>query len=135
MLAVNHYSPHYIQECNKRVTRLLEKYKEASLTVTDLKALAAFERELYNCMIILLDAMFINRVQSKTHEETSLQEVRELTASLLNNEDILLRKIRDSRTKVLGLQTGATIHLSEAQFLRLTKSYFAEIQNQFFTKA
>jgi hypothetical protein len=135
MLAVNHYSSHYIQDCNKRIARLLERYQAIAQNISDAKALAAFETDFYNTLVIVLDAMFMNRLLTKAHHETSIYEVRELTTSLLNSEDILLRKDKGTASPTLRLKSGASIRLNNEQFMLLAKTYFREIEQQFFSKA
>jgi len=103
--------------------------------ISDAKALAAFDAEFYNNLILVLDAMFMNRLITKAHRETSIYEVRELTTSLLNGEDILLREDKIRASPTLRLKSGATIRLNKDQFMLLAKTYFAEIEQHFFSKA
>lgn len=135
MLAVNHYSSHYIQDCIKRVDRLLERYEILAQGISDAKMLTAFEAEFYNNLVLVLDAMFMNRLITKAHYETSIYEVRELTTSLLNSEDILLREDKSTASPTLRLKPGATIRLNKEQFILLSKTYFTEIEQHFFSKA
>jgi predicted RNA-binding protein len=138
MLAVNHYSQHYISECYKRILKLLDTYKQVVSATNDLKVIAVFEREFFNSLVVLLDAFFINRVRNTPadNQPDALNEVRLLCSSILNNEDIYQpdNRLTPGRS-VLGFKAGETILLNESQFRKLLSTYFTEIEEQFFLKA
>jgi hypothetical protein len=77
----------------------------------------------------------VHRLRTVTGKEgNALNEVELITDSLLNNDGVLrgntvIKFISDQ--SVLKLEIGDQIRLSAAQFQRLSKAFFSEIQAKF----
>ncbi len=142
MLCVNSYSQDYINHCRARIETQLDAYQalvSAAHGGGDRQsvdaALASFEPQFFNNLLLVLDNLFCHRSRTLEKKDGNpLNEVRLLCNSLLINQGKLMddKSIRlDPRKSILGYQVGDDIHLSAAAFKRLYQAYFSEIENKF----
>jgi hypothetical protein len=86
-------------------------------------------------MTLVLDRYFVHRLRVVTGKDGNpLNEVELMSDSLMNNDGVLrgnnvIKLIPDE--SVLKLNTGDRIRLKAAQFERLSKAFFTEIQSNF----
>jgi hypothetical protein len=98
-------------------------------------ALEAFEPLLCNTMTLMLDRYFVHRLRSVTGKDGNpLNEVELLSDSLMNNGGKLrgINAIKyDPGESVLKLDVGDRIRLDVAQFERLAKAFFADLETKY----
>jgi hypothetical protein len=98
-------------------------------------ALEAFEPLFFNNMTLVLDRYFVHRIRMVTGKDRNpLNEVELMSDSLMNNDGVLrgnkvIKLIPDQ--SVVKLNIGDRIRLSAAQFERLSKAFFTEIESKF----
>jgi hypothetical protein len=86
-------------------------------------------------MTLVLDRYFVDRLRMVTGKDGNpLNEVELMSDSLMNNDGVLrgnnvIKLIPDQ--SVLKLNIGDRIRLSAAQFQRLSKAFFTEIESKF----
>ncbi len=98
-------------------------------------SLDAFEPLFFNNMVLVLDRFFVHRVRNVSGKDGNpVNEVELLSDSLMNNDGVLrgnnVIKLNPQES-VLKLEYGDPIRLSAAQFDRLSKAFFNEIQARF----
>ena len=129
MLAVSSYARDYIEGCRSRIDEQVAAYR--ALGSTD----AAFEAVFFNNLVLVLELSFVHRLRALEHSDgNALNEVRVLALSLLNNGGRLLEDTRirlDPARTVLGYRPGEEIAVREAEFVRLAKAFFAEIEGRY----
>lgn len=135
------YSREYIDACRARVDGDLRAYRKQ---VGGASA-KEFESRFFNAQVLLLDHMFVHRLTGVEGKDGNpLNEVRVLCNSLLYNKGkVQMEKLPDwpnsagaslklpPDKSVLGLENGDDIRLSEADFTRLAKAFFAEIEKRY----
>jgi hypothetical protein len=104
-----------------------------------------FEEAFFNDQVLLLDYMFVHRLTgAEGKDRNPLNEVRALCNSLLLNKGKLqvdklpgwpnsaggAMKLPPEKS-VLKLKVGDRVGLTEADFLRLSKTFFAEIEKRY----
>ncbi len=135
------YAKGYIAACRARVEADLRAYrKQAGKAPSE-----EFEARFFNDQILLLDYMFVHRLTgSEGKDGNPLNEVRILCNSLLLNQGKLQvdrlpgwpnsassgMKLPPEKS-VLGLKAGEEVRLSEADFVRLSDAFFAELEKRF----
>ena len=98
-------------------------------------ALAAFEPLFFSNMTLVLDRYFVHRLRMVTGKDgNALNEVELISDSVMNNDGVLrsnnvIKLIPDQ--SVVKLNIGDRIRLSAAQFDRLSRAFFVEIQSKF----
>jgi hypothetical protein len=112
----------------------LAAYKALAGTATA-RAVAAFEPQFLNHMVVVLDACFMHRSRTlELKDGNPLNEVRMLCASILQRRGVLTAdktiKYNPERS-IVKLRVGDEIALSTADFDRLSKAFFAEIDAKF----
>lgn len=141
MLGMKKYSREYIDACRARVDGDLRAYRKQ---VGGASA-KEFESRFFNAQVLLLDHMFVHRLTGVEGKDGNpLNEVRVLCNSLLYNKGkVQTEKLPDwpnsagaslklpPDKSVLGLENGDDIRLSEADFTRLAKAFFAEIEKRY----
>ncbi|HYX67249.1 MAG TPA: hypothetical protein VE935_23765 [Burkholderiales bacterium] len=141
MLGMKKYSREYIDACRARVDGDLRAYRKQ---VGGASA-KEFESRFFNAQVLLLDHMFVHRLTGVEGKDGNpLNEVRVLCNSLLYNKGkVQMEKLPDwpnsagaslklpPDKSVLGLENGDDIRLSEADFTRLAKAFFAEIEKRY----
>ncbi len=141
MLGMKTYTQHYIDACRSRVDADLRAYrKQVGKAPTK-----DFETRFFNDQVLLLDHMFVHRLTGiEGKDGNPLNEVRVLCNSLLLNRGKLQVdklpawpssagssiKLPPGKS-VLGLEVGDEVKLSEDDFLRLAKAFFAEIEKRY----
>ena len=98
-------------------------------------ALASFEPAFYNHMILALDGYFGDRARNKEGKDGNpVNEVRMLCSSLLHDNGKLAAdktiKWRPEQS-VLGYSVGDEIRLTTADFSRLSKAFFTELESKY----
>ena len=144
MLCMNSYTQDYIDECHARVNAQISAYQhliktariQTSTQETALdSAIDSFEPIFFNNMVLVLDQLFVHRsriIEGK--DGNPLNEVRVVCNSLLNNNSKLLadKGIKLDPTKsILKYRAGDDIKVSEADFVRLSKAFFAAMETVF----
>ncbi len=144
MLCMNSYTQDYIDECRARVNAQLAAYQTLittarKQTATDEKplnmAIDSFEPVFFNNMVLVLDNLFVHRSRTLEGKDGNpLNEVRVLSNSLLNHNRKMMadKGIKLNPTQsILKIPIGAEIKLTEIDFIRLSKSFFAEMESKF----
>ena len=146
MLGRKNYTPEELDHAKTVIDQQLAAYrklvKAINRATTDPKvtsALEVFEPLFFNNMTLVLDRYFVHRVRMVTGKDGNpLNEVELMCDSLMNNDGVLrgnnVIKL-DPTTSVLGHRVGDEIELSEEDFQRLAKAFFAEIKSKFLVRA
>lgn len=144
MESVASYTRDYIDTCRSAVDMTVAAYENLASAVktsagADVApvdfALASFEPEFYNHMVLALDGYFGTRARNKEGKDGSpLNEVRMLCGSLMHNNgrletDRAIKWRADS--SVLGYQIGDEIRLTTADFSRLSTAFFADLESKY----
>ncbi len=141
MLGMKAYSRDYIDACRARVDNDLRSYRKQ----VGKARFKEFEARFFNDQVLLLDYMFVHRLSGiEGKDGNPLNEVRVLCNSLLLNQGKLQvdklpgwpNSAVSSLTlppekSLLGLEMGDGVKLSEDDFVRLSKAFFAEIDLKF----
>ena len=141
MLGRKDYTKEELANAKTAVDQQVAAYKKLAKAVdatSDSKAgsaLEAFEPLFFNNMTLALDRPFVHRVRNVTGKDGNpLNEVELLTESLMDNGGVLrgnnVIKLVPHES-VLKLDIGDRIELTAAQFDRLAKAFFAEIEAKF----
>lgn len=144
MLCVNSYPQDYIDGCRSRMESQLAAYnalvaaaranpgprKSAVASAVD-----SFESLFFGHLVVVLDSAFVHRSRTlELKDGNPLNEVRMLCNSILHNRGVLAadKTIKFNPAKsILKLQVGDEISLTEADFVRLSSAFFAEIEAKF----
>ena len=141
MLGMKSYPRGYIDQCRKKVDAELRTYrKQFGKTASK-----EFEGRFFNNQVLLLDYMFVHRIAGiEGKDGNPLNEVRVLCNSLLLNKGKLqVDKLPGwpnsaggsiklpAEKSVLKLKVGDEINLTQADFARLSKAFFAEIESKY----
>jgi len=143
MLCVNGYPHDYIDGCRSRIASQLAAYR-ALITAAGAtrgvnssalaSAVDSFEPLLFSHLVLVLDGFFFHRRTLEGKDGNPANEVRVLCNSVLQNGGVMIAdktiKLNPAKS-VLKLQVGDKIALTEADFARLSKAYFAEIKSRF----
>jgi len=141
MLGMKNYSKEYIDRCRKKVDANLRAYRKQ----VGKSPSKEFESSFFNNQVLLLDYMFVHRIAGiEGKDGNPVNEVRVLCNSILLNQGKLqVDKLPGwpnsaggsiklpPEKSVLKLQTGDEINLTEADFTRLSKAFFAEIERKY----
>ncbi|GIJ49160.1 hypothetical protein Val02_60460 [Virgisporangium aliadipatigenens] len=129
MLAVSSYARDYIEGRRARFDEDVAAFRAAG--VDD----AAFEAVYFNNLVLALELSFVHRLRALEKQDgNALNEVRLLAHSLLHHGGRLVedRQITlDPAKTVLGYAVGDEIAVREADFVRLCKAFFAEIEARY----
>lgn len=141
MLGMKSYPKEYIDACRARVEGDLRAYrKEVGKSHSK-----EFETRFFNAQVLLLDYMFVHRLSGiEGKDGNPLNEVRVLCNSLLLNKGKLqVEKLPGwpnsavsslklpPEDSILKLKPGNEVALTEADFVRLSKAVFAEIEKKY----
>jgi hypothetical protein len=142
MLGRKDYTQEELDHAKSAVEQQLAAYKELLKALDGAgenpkvkSALEDFEPLLFNNMTLVLDRYFVHRLRVATGKDgTPLNEVELVSDSLMNNGGELrgnnvIKYVPDD--SVLKLEVGERIRLNAAQFERLTKAFFAELDAKF----
>ncbi len=133
MLGVKTYPKSYVAACRAKVEKDISAYRALAATAKTQPALKAFETTFFNNMVLVLDNLFVHRLRGVEGKDGNpLNEVRVLCDSMLNSRMVADKSIKLSPEKsVLKYKVGDEIKLSEADFLLLSKAFFAEIERKY----
>jgi hypothetical protein len=141
MLGMKTYPQDYIDTCRARVDADLRTYRKQAGKPPSTE----FEACFFNNEVLLLDYMFVHRLAGiEGKDGNPLNEVRVLCNSLLLNRGKLqverlpgwpnsagaTTKVTPE-TSVLKLKVGDQVKLTEANFVRLSKAFLAEIEKKY----
>src|SRR3954468_19110062 len=89
MLGRKHYDQEYIDRCRARIAADVSAYDDLAATSPN-GAAAAFEPRFFNCMVQVLDHLFVHRLRGVEGKDGNpLNEVRVLCDSLMLNAGVL----------------------------------------------
>lgn len=142
MLGRKNYTQEELDHARKAVDQQLVAYKKLVKAIdsatSDPKVAAAreaFEPLFFNNLTIVLDRYFVHRIRPVTGKDGNpLNEVELMADSLMNHDSVLTgNKVIKlvPETSVVKLNLGDKIKLTGAQFERLAKAFFAEIEAKF----
>src|SRR5881409_944116 len=141
MLGMKTYSQDYIDACRARVEANLRAYRKQ----VGKAPAKEFEDRFFKDQVLLLDYMFVHRLSGiEGRDGNPLNEVRILCNSILLNKGKLQvdklpgwpnsavsgRHLPPERSP-LKLQVGDEVRITEADFVRLSKAFFAEIEKKY----
>jgi hypothetical protein len=141
MLGRKDYTQEEVANAKTTVKRQLAAYRKLAKSIDAAgdaqakAALEALEPLLFNNMILVLDRYFVHRLRMTTGKDGNpVNELELLTESLMNNDAALrgnnvIKYVPDE--SVLKLDIGDRIHLPAAQFERLSKAFFADLEAKF----
>ncbi len=144
MLSMNSYTQEYVDSCRSSVDMTVAAYENllvAARTANGMDtapldfAVSSFEPPFYNHMILALESYFLHRSRNKELKDGNpLNEVRLLCASITQNEGRFAAdraiKMRPEAS-VLGYREGDEVRLDSADFARLAKAFFADLEEKF----
>ncbi len=135
MLGRNSYAPEYVEQCRANVDQLLEAYRKLVAAAKGNAAVARFEPQFCNHLVLALDEYFVHRLRGVEGKDGNpLNEVRMLADSVMLHDGVLTveKAIKwKPETTVLGLAPGDRIALDEKTFTKLAAAYFDEIEAKF----
>jgi hypothetical protein len=154
MLGMRNYTKKYIDNCRKSIESDLSTWRKLAAATKKLSArekalgavMEAFETSYFNKMVLVLDHFFVHRLTGVEGKDGNpLNEVRILSNSIMYNNNILsadnhyaiasqagLTSIKLTPEKsILKYELGDEIKLKEADFVRLFKAFFAEIERRY----
>jgi hypothetical protein len=135
------YTQEELDNARTAVAKQLAAYRKLAKAIDDATdpraaaALEAFEPLFFSNMTLVLDRYFVHRLRVVTGKDGNpLNEVELLSDSLMSNDGVLrgsnvVKLIPDQ--SVLKFDMGDPISLSAAQFQRLAKAFFAELESRF----
>jgi hypothetical protein len=134
MLGVSSYPKDYVDECRANFAAAVSKYRAVAKTASK-ASITAFEPVFFANLVLALDACFVHRLRAKELKDGNpLNEVRVLCTSIMTNQGVVLAdktiKMKPDQS-VLGYEVGDRIALTETDFGRLAKAFFAEIEAKF----
>lgn len=134
MLCRNTYPMGYIEACRAKAAAQMARYRAMAKTA-DAAALADFEPDFCNAMILSLETFFMHRARGfEGKDGNPANEVRMLANALMNGDGEMTadRTIKyDPAKSVLGLKIGDPIRLTADDFERLAAAYFVEIYQRY----
>ena len=142
MLGRKNYTRKEYDDGRSVIANQLAVYKKLASAIasdpTDKKlesTLEAFEVPFFNNMTLVLDRYFVHRLRMTTGKDGNpINEVELLSDSLMNNggelrENNVIKYVPGD--SVLKLEPGDRIRLNAAQFERLSKAFFADLDAKF----
>jgi hypothetical protein len=127
MLGMRTYTKKYIAACRAKVENDVSAYKKVNAKPMEI----AF----FNNMVIVLDHLFVHRLRTVEGKDGNpLNEVRLLADSMMNNNNKMTVDTTikyDPAQSVLKYEAGKEIQVNEADFVLLSKAFFAEIERKF----
>ncbi len=134
MLGTSSYPQAYVDACRARIAHQLKTYRALVKTAKP-PAVAAFEPDLFANLVLVLEVAFVHRLRGREGKDGNpLNEVRMLSVSLLVHDGVMTADTTikyKAEQSVLGYEIGDTIALTEADFVKLSKAFFAEIEARF----
>jgi hypothetical protein len=141
MLGRKDYTPEEVAGAQAVVKKQLAAYRKLAKTVDEsadpkaAAALEALEPLLFNNLALALDRYFVHRLRMTAGKDGNpVNELELVSDSLMNNDGVLrgnnVIKYAPEQS-VLKLEPGDRIELSAAQFDRLAKAFFADLEAKF----
>jgi len=141
VLGMKTYPKEYIAACRARVEDNLRAYRKQ----VGKEPSPEFESRYFNDQVLLLDHMFVHRLSGVEGKDGNpLNEVRVIVNSLLlNSGKLQVEKLPEwpnsavsglklpPEKSLLKLKPGDEIRLTEADFVKLSKAFFAEIEKKY----
>src|SRR6266540_4514743 len=138
MLGMKSYTQGYIDACRARVDANLRAYRKQ----VGKAPVKEFESRFFNDQVLLLDYMFVHRLSGiEGKDGNPLNEVRVLCNSiLLNHGKMQVDKLPGWPNSAVGsirltpensllkLKVGDEVKVTEADFLRISKAFFTEME-------
>ena len=128
MLCMNTYPQDYIDGCRARIDADVAAFGR-------LADPGDFEPVFFNNLVVALEMAFCHRTRGVEKKDGNpLNEVRMLCVALMQTNGRLEadRTIKwRPETTVLGYQIGDEIRLTTADFSRLSKAFFAELESKY----
>src|SRR5690349_13309320 len=123
MLSIASYDRTYVELCRGKIDASVEAFRALKREAGGAKAMAAFETEYFNGLVMVLDHYFDHRARaSEGKDGNALNEVRMLCNSFMQGDGKLLPdtqiKLNPAKS-VLGLAAGDRIAIDEAGFAKL----------------
>ena len=137
MLGMKTYARDYVDACRAKIDADVRAFKRSGAK--------GLETAFFNNLVLKMEYMFVHRFSGiEGKDGNPLNEVRVLCNSILLNEGKLqvekLPRWPNSAvaglklppdTSVLKLRPGDEVKVSEADFVRLAKAFFAEIEKKY----
>jgi len=137
MLGMKTYERDYVSACRAKI--------DADVRVFKRSGAKGLETTFFNNLVLKMEYMFVHRFSGiEGKDGNPLNEVRVLCNSILLNEGKLqVEKLPGwpnsavaglklpPDTSVLRLRVGDEVKVSEADFVRLAKAFFAEIEKKY----
>lgn len=141
MLGIKAYTQNYIDACRTKVDADLRAYRKQVGEAPSRE----FEGRFFNDLVLLLDYMFVHRLTGiEGKDGNPLNEVRVLcNSTLLNQGKLQVDKLPGwpnsagagikltPEKSVLKLKLGDEVKLTEADFVRLSKAFFTEMEKKY----
>lgn len=144
MLCVDSYTQKHVDECRSRIAAQDSAYR--SLIAAARKpagtakpaldaAIEAFEPQYFNNLVLALDSCFVHRTRALGKKDGNpLNEVWMLCSSIVNtNGKLCADKTAkyDPTRAVLKYRFGDEIKVNEADFVRLSEAFLAEVESKY----
>ena len=137
MLGMKTYEREYVNACRAKI--------DADVRVFKRSGAKGLETTFFNNLVLKMEYMFVHRFSGiEGKDGNPLNEVRVLCNSILLNEgNLQVEKLPGwpnsavaglklpPDTSVLKLRVGDEVKVSEADFVRLAKAFFAEIEKKY----
>ena len=135
MLSIARYDRTYVDVCRGKIAASVEAFEVLRAEAAGAKALAEFEIEFFNGLVMVLDHYFDHRARAQEGKDgTALNEVRMLCNSFMQGNGKLLgdKGIKyDPKRAQLGIAVGDKIAIDQVGFERLAEAFFAEIEKKY----
>jgi len=135
MLGVKTYEQDYIDRCRAAVKKRVSAYRAVAKAAGETKEIAKLEPLFFNDLVLVIDSQFAHRLRGVEGKDGNpVNEVTMLQDSLLQNDGVFTenKTIKyKPENSVLGLEPGDKIAISDKEFAKLNKAYFAEIEARF----
>jgi len=135
MLAQGTYDADYIADCRAQVESDIAAFDSASVeNEGDDHAVDDLEVSYFGALLLALELRFVRREREPGAKVGALDEVRLVADSLMTNGGRLLEPdgfTLDPASSVLGLRPGDDIVVRYADFVRLSRAFFAELESRY----
>jgi len=133
MLGMKKYDQTYVEQCRSKIRSDVAAFKK--LAAKRPAGIEALEGAFFTNMLLVLDRLFVHRLRVVEGKDANpLSEVRVLCNSIVHNKGVMTadKSIKlTPATSVLTYEPGDTIELSQADFDKMSKAFFAEIEKKF----
>jgi len=134
MLGASSYPQAYVDACRDRVALQLKTYR-ALIKTAKQPAVDAFEPVFFSNLVLVLEVSFVHRLRGREGKDGNpLNEVRMMATSLLVHDGVMTADTTikyKAAQAVVGCEIGEKIALGEADFVKLSKAFFAEIEAKY----